>query len=232
MWEPYRSCRKNNSTKAACLHIMERFCRLAKHRVTKVLRLSVDNLENILFQNPNVKVIHLFRDPRAVINSRITTDWYYLKDNPNDTRHADIRNNADGLCKRMVYDLNKGLKLRRKYPKRFTFLLFEDINSDVQNRVQNLYSYLGMTKPGVKDRYFNLSDIGKHEHTVVKKMNDFSSWWRTHLTFSAAKAVEQECKEVFRLFHFMKFSTERSMRNLKAPSWKMQALFETNSLEN
>ena len=232
LWEPYRHCRKNNATKRACLHVMERFCKVARHRVTKILRLSVDNLENILVRNPNIKVIHLFRDPRAVINSRLTTDWYYLKDNTNDTDFKAIRRNADGLCRRMTHDLKTGLKLRSKFPKRFAFLLYEDIYSNLQNKASHLYRYIGMTEPDKNDKYLNLSDIGKYEHTVVKRSSDFSSWWRTHLSFGAAKAVEDVCSNVFNLFNYVKFPSEKAMRDLTASSWRMHPLFETKYLEN
>ena len=211
---------------------MERLCKQARHRVTKVLRLSADNLQTILIRNPSVKVIQLFRDPRAVINSRLTTDWYYLKEDPKDAELKAIRANADGLCKRMTYDLEKGRQLQKMFPTRFTFLLFEDVYTNVQKRSSDLYRYLGMSPPDDNDKYFNVSDIGKYEHTVEKKSNDFSSWWRTQLSFGAAKAVEEVCSDVFSVFKYVRFQSDSLMRDLTVPSWNMQHIFETKHLIN
>ena len=211
---------------------MEKVCNRANHRVTKVLRLSADNLEKILIRNPKVKVIQLFRDPRAVVNSRLTTDWYYLKENKSDIELKAIRANADGLCRRMSNDLETGMKLKNKFPSRFAFIVFEDIYSDLQKKTSDLYRYFGMEVPNKNDKFLNNSDIGKYEHTVVKKSNDFSSWWRTEMSFGATKAVEGVCSEVFSLFHYTKFTSERELRELSFRSWKMQPIFETQQLVN
>ena len=232
IWEPYRECRQKNNSKAKCVQIMEQLCKQASHKVTKVLRMSADNLDKILVRNPTVKVIQLFRDPRAVINSRLTTDWYYLKENKSDIDYDAIRANADGLCRRMTYDLETGMNLQDKFPSRFAFLLFEDIYSDDQRSSSDLYRYFGMEIPKKDDKFLNNSDIGKYEHTVVKKSNDFSSWWRTEMSFGASQAVEDACSEVFSVFPYMKLSSERDLRNLSFPSWKMHPLFKTQRLVN
>ena len=211
---------------------MEHICKQANHKVTKVLRMSADNLDTILVHNPKVKVIQLFRDPRAVINSRLTTDWYYLKENKSDLDYDAIRANADGLCRRMTYDLKTGMEIKDKFPSRFAFLLFEDIYSDSQRTNSNLYRYFGMEIPKKDDKFFNNSDIGKYEHTVVKKSEDFSSWWRTEMSFGASQAVEDACSEVFSVFPYTKLSLESDLRNLSFSSWKMHPLFESERLEN
>lgn len=211
---------------------MEDFCRQANHRVTKVLRLSVDNLEKLLIFNPKLKIIHLFRDPRAVINSRLTTSWYYLKEDKNDTHYEAIRANADGLCRRMTYDLEAGIKLKNKFPTRFAFLLFEDIYSDVDKKVFDLYRYFGMSALDIRDKYLNITDIGKYEHTVVKKSNDFSCWWRTHMPLKAVKAIEDVCSSVFSVFPYIKLPNENLLRNVNFPHWKPEPLFDTQLLLN
>ena len=194
--------------------------------------MSSDNLDKILVRNPKIKVIQLFRDPRAVINSRLTTDWYYLKENKSDVNYDAIRANADGLCRRMTYDLKMGMYLQDKFPSRFAFLLFEDIYSDRQKSNSDLYRYIGMEVPKKDDKFLNNCDIGKYEHTVVKKSSDFSSWWRTQLSFGASRAIEDACIEVFSVFPYLKLSSESELRDLNFSSWKMHPLFETQRLVN
>lgn len=54
-----------------CIEALITKCKQAKHRVIKVILSSMELAEQVLNSVKNVKVIHLLRDPRAVVASRV-----------------------------------------------------------------------------------------------------------------------------------------------------------------
>ena len=74
---PYISCVNLNKRKTTlsqavnkCLHIWKESCESSKFRIIKVVRLSLDWMEKLLQTFPNLVVVHLVRDPRAIQISR------------------------------------------------------------------------------------------------------------------------------------------------------------------
>ena len=56
-----------------CLPLLTRSCSKAKASVVKTVRLSMERAATLLKADSKVKVIHLVRDPRAVLKSRRTS---------------------------------------------------------------------------------------------------------------------------------------------------------------
>ena len=65
------------ANKTACLEKESSVCKTKPNIVTKVIRMSLQNATPLLGIIPDLQIIHLLRDPRAVLNSRVvTTNWY------------------------------------------------------------------------------------------------------------------------------------------------------------
>jgi uracil phosphoribosyltransferase len=54
-----------------CAHMVARECRRQQLRIANVLRASMDAVEPMFETLPNLRVIHLVRDPRAVVAARL-----------------------------------------------------------------------------------------------------------------------------------------------------------------
>ncbi|XP_045172848.2 carbohydrate sulfotransferase 1-like isoform X2 [Mercenaria mercenaria] len=227
VWKPYQACRAQGQTVSTCLKKMEAICKTAKHRTTKIVRLTVDNLEYVLENLPNVKVVHLMRDPRAIINSRITTNWYNLQESPHDN-HQRIRSDAKDLCLRMKYDLKVGTVLKQKFPGRFAFVMFEDLQTDMKSKTGILYSYFGIDKSTVESKLANMTGILQNEHLVNRTWGDYTNWWRHQLSFGAIKAIDSVCKNVSDTLGYTIFSSESQLKDvsLKAFSFREELLLE------
>ena len=68
----YRNCMKTlrNNIKSICQPSMQKACQSRNLRVTKLVRASMRSMETLLGKFPNLRVIHLMRDPRPVALSR------------------------------------------------------------------------------------------------------------------------------------------------------------------
>ena len=68
---------KEKDHNISCLVKESLFCKKASNIVIKILRLSLQSAKALLKTIPDLKIIHLLRDPRAVLNSRVKlTSWY------------------------------------------------------------------------------------------------------------------------------------------------------------
>ncbi|XP_060565887.1 carbohydrate sulfotransferase 1-like isoform X2 [Ruditapes philippinarum] len=227
IWKPYKSCRARGKSVEICLKRMETVCKNAKHRTTKIVRLTVDNLEYVLEHLPTVKVIHLMRDPRAIINSRITTTWYHLHETPYDN-HRRIMTEAKDLCLRMKYDLKAATVLKQKYPGRFAIIMFEDLQTDMKAKTQMLYSYVGIDKSSVESKLGNMTGILQEEHNVNRTRGNYSNWWRHQLSYGAVKVIDSVCKNVSDVLGYKIFSSESQLEDesLKAFFFRKEVLLE------
>ena len=130
-----------------CLGLARESCKGANHRVIKSLRMTLDNLTPLLKANPRLKVVHLFRDPRAIFNSRIGTMYVPIKNlyplDENKLLH--IRSAIKTTCERHLIDLEASEMLRNVYPDRFKVIQYENLFSEPVSRgVKDLYEFAGM----------------------------------------------------------------------------------------
>ncbi|KAL4232996.1 hypothetical protein ACF0H5_007682 [Mactra antiquata] len=222
VWSPYLQCRSAGHAGSICLKEMEQICRNSKHRVTKIVRLTVDNLEYILENFPNLKVIHLFRDPRAIINSRTTTKWYQLKESLSDN-HRGIRLDADELCKRIMYDITSSINLKNKYPDRFAVIMYEDLQNNLERKAEILYNYLGLNVTSLKVKLETMAEISPEEHTEKIVRGSHSDWWRYRLSFSAVKAVDDICVKVYQSLGYTVYDDEDQLKNSNISAFNFQS---------
>jgi hypothetical protein len=188
-------------------------CKDSTHKVTKVLRLTTDLLAPVLQSRDNLKVIHLFRDPRAIINSRIQTDWY-----PSKTDKMIIEN-AKSLCNKMLYDFREGQKVQKLFPDRFRFMYYEDFSFDILNKSKILYNYLGMN---TNEKYYpdimKLSAFKNAASGETERKRNTAYWWRKTLKWELVEKMEEICKDVYKELGYKSFSNIQEYSDLSIPS--------------
>lgn len=169
----------------------------------------------------NLKIIHLFRDPRAIINSRIETEWYPTFNLTN------ILSNAASLCKRMMYDFREGQKLLLKYPTRFKFLYYEDLNNDPLDKVKTLYTYLGMSLDKSKYAVVKRIRVLNVAKVAVKTERERNTafWWRKKMDWDLVKEIDTLCGDVYTSLGYVPFSRHQELRNLHIKSVHIPSTF-------
>ena len=173
-------------------------CKKADHRIAKVLRISVHALETLIKDNPKLKVVHLFRDPRAILHSRIETDGYPLRFSLRGS--PEIRSNAKALCDKMTSDLKEGIVLMKKYPNQFRFIHYEDIFNNAESLVK-LHTILGMkvTQGGMdtirKAGHVNNPRRYAGDRKLQRQRNN-AYWWTLYMKWGIIKSVDSYCSNV------------------------------------
>ncbi|KAL4218155.1 hypothetical protein ACF0H5_022891 [Mactra antiquata] len=194
-WNKFRNCRKS-STIQSCLELMENDCRKCNYRSMKVLRMSLNDSVLLLDRLPNLKMIHVFRDPRAIINSHIYTPWFKHTNNSEN----DIRTN----CHRIENDVIAALKLTKLYPEKLMVVQYEDLYGNFQ-KFEKVYSFIGMTvTPGV-ERFL-------HQESS-KKGPDSRFKYRKTLSFNTVKVIDKHCAKALELLGLRTYSSASQLKD-------------------
>ena len=180
-----------------------------------MLRITLGGLESLLEHNPNVKVLHLYRDPRAVIHSRIETSGHPLRGSSKGSR--EVIQSAKALCDKMMIDFDQGVKLAEKFPDRFRFIHYEDLVLR-QDNVRKLYEFVGMKFDAevLRHVYAIKTNEAERRDDVKEKdrrMNN-ALWWRTYMTFEVVKQMDTECSHVYSKLGYPVINNITQLRNL------------------
>ena len=119
-----------------------------------------------------------------------------------------------------MHDYQEGRKLAIKYPNRFRFLYYEDLNDQPWNKIKTIYRYLGMSLD--ESRYsivksMNVLDRSKAEVLTEREKNT-AYWWRKKLRWDLVKQIDNICKDVYNVLGYVAFSNYDEMTNLKFQS--------------
>lgn len=212
-WDVYRQCLSRYQARSQCIRDLEFVCRKKSHRFIKVLRLSVGSFRPLLEAHPRLKVLHLVRDPRAIVNSRHFTRNYPVYG------YQDSNTMERNLCNKMAIDHREGLKLMADFPERVKFLYYEDVLANLDSRVQQVFQFLKMryNVSEVRDLLninVNQSPSEKGNDFVDDRKNDNSNWWRRHIQMYQMKHVDSACAEVYTRYGYKMAKEESSLRNV------------------
>ena len=176
-----------------CIPNLENVCDRADIRAVKTVRLTMAPAAVMMDQLPNLHVIHLIRDPRAVVASRLTNPTYrshYARTNL--TREAKI------YCDTIEQDLKIRQRIQKKYPRRIYELINEKFMGDKLGETAKVFQFMRKRVPK------ELSDFlveGMHNSRV--NSTKIISKWKNLIEPSVEKQIRVVCKNIFDLYgHF------------------------------
>lgn len=178
-----------------------------KHSVVKVApaRLPGEKLANLVPQvllenlDIDIRVLHIARDPRGNINSRIDIGW--MKDYPNPY----LARTARKLCNTIVANLDHAaktlteLKLKHKYK----LVLYKQIADDPLGTVKDIYKFAGFEMPSDMEMWIvgsttpnekKLKEALKHPYSTVRNATGNADKWHQEAFSKRNRVIETECK--------------------------------------
>ena len=123
-----------------CIPRLQTACQTSQLRVVKTVRATMEEVEPLLQNDPNFRLLHLYRDPRAVYRSRRVASW---------TRGRFESNSTDwntGLvyCQTVLHDYRKRKELEIKYPGRIKAFVYDEFILDPLKSKNEVYNFLDM----------------------------------------------------------------------------------------
>lgn len=192
--------------------LVEEACsRHYKHSVTKlaIVRVSERKLSNIfpriIYDNPDteIKILHVVRDPRGSINSRINLGW--IKD-------VDQARNFPawprGTCEGITQNVKFGASLEGSLKNNYMLVRYKDIALSPVLTAMKIYKFAGFEMQENLIRWITQATNPSKETLDKETKKRFSSFrnstanvekWRQESPIERTRIIEQECGELLDL---------------------------------
>ena len=189
---------------------LKSMCEKSKGIVIKAIRLRMDLVEECFNHNlytiprENIHIILLIRDPRGIINSRMSFGAC--------NKRPDCLN-ASKLCNDMRDDYLIYKKLKKKFPNNFHLVKFEDLVKNPKRVSFDLYQKIGFEVTPKLGAFINLHtkvnnltvDLVKgHPFNTFRESKIVAKKWRSKLRRKVIRRIEKDCSEFLDLLNYEK----------------------------
>lgn len=203
----------SNDTLYSCVKMLRDICLQSKYVLFKLIRTPLDQLEPLMIEFPEMKIIHLIRDPRATVLSQVKFGKVRVK-----TFVPDVTE----YCTRVFRDLVSADLLKSRFPKRINTIFYEDIAYDPKGMAQTLYDFIGTTFTATAEQYiFNITMAGKQSNcnlcTVKSNSTKQANAWRLKIPYKRAMEIDGVCKYIYDRLGIKTISNEHMLRNIDIP---------------
>lgn len=211
--------------KSECLKKLETLCKARTHRVLKVLRLTVGSFRPLLELNPRLKIVHLVRDPRAIVHSRRYSRYY-----PETQMERDKRAMEASLCEKMLQDIIDCVELMQAFPNRIAVLYYEDLMDNLHTRLKQLYSFLHIdydknVVTSLAEVLTNLAPPEKGIDFLKDRERNNTKWWRKYMEWEDVLKVDRECSVVYNKLGYKRLYNEKHLRDFTFSTYSIPNMF-------
>ncbi|XP_040201138.1 carbohydrate sulfotransferase 1-like [Rana temporaria] len=215
-----KKCQRVNLTLASTA------CRSYRYMAIKTIRIpEIDHLRT-LAEDPrlNLKIIHLVRDPRAVLASRISTfvDQYRLYQIWNSS--GKMPHNLDlNPIKNMCIDYSKSVETAFGRPSwlkgRYMLIRYEDLARDPVKKANEIYNFIGLEwkdnlTAWIEENTNASVPSNVSKFTTNRNSSETAENWRLHLHFNIVQAVQELCNKTLFQFGYQSVDSIHQLKNL------------------
>ena len=193
---------------------LKKACNSYNHTVIKILTTRVPNksIQSLreLFQQQNgydVRLIHLVRDPRAVIYSRMNSVTW-MKTNYSDCK---FRLYVHGLCDPIERNIRMGLYYPPPWLKnRFKVVRYEDLAVNTVSISRELYRFAGFDWSRSVDKWISAHDRPpsnskeKNAYSLYRNASNVLDKWKNAPDY-LTRAVEDVCSDLMDMLGYDKW---------------------------
>ncbi len=217
-------CKRINAT------ILTKLCSSRPHTVIKTIRMAqwknLDFLTDSL--HTSFKVIHLVRDPRGIITSRVSWLLQRVQRNENSTSgkyiavHSAITKYVQImsaiLCKQMANDINDWTK-RAKIGRPYAMVRYEDVSRQPLTVYKEISEFVGVAQSesviGWLENNTKSSDLDYYSTT--RNSSAVPHMWRRSLTMRLVNVIQNSCAQVMSILGYKMVYSERELRDMRVP---------------
>ncbi|XP_052542316.1 carbohydrate sulfotransferase 6-like isoform X1 [Tympanuchus pallidicinctus] len=209
---------------------VEEACKTYSHVVIKEVRFFDLKVLYPLLTDPslNLKIIHLVRDPRAVVKSREQSVKALARDNgivlsTNGTKVEDSKYKVmQEICRSHVQIYETAtLKPPSFLKDRYLMIRFEDLVRDPLSEISEMYKFADLSlTPTLKSWVYNITHgqgSGKKKEAFKITSRDavnVSQAWRNVLSFQKIKKIQDVCKGAINMLGYQLVDSEKEQRDL------------------
>ncbi|KAM4721421.1 carbohydrate sulfotransferase 4 [Rhinophrynus dorsalis] len=206
---------------------IEKACKTYNHIVLKEVRFFDLKVLYPLLHDPslNLKILHLFRDPRGVffsrqkINSALSGDTYIILGDTGKDELETAYKVMEEICKSQVEMYQTAINTNySRLQNRYLMVRYEDIVNDPIKMSQMMYQFTDLRfTPKLKTWIYNITHgKGQGSSFVINSRDalNVSTAWRENLSFETIQKVQSVCKDAMDVLGYRHLETEEEQKNL------------------
>ncbi|XP_033747092.1 carbohydrate sulfotransferase 1-like [Pecten maximus] len=217
--QKFSACSK---TRNGCPEKYFNQCSTAVSKVSKIPRISIGLASKLLTEFPNLKIIHLLRDPRAIMNSRYRLKW------------TPVPGGALSLCKKMKSDYQESIQVKKTHPGRLYTVFYEALAQNNLETFKDIYNFIGyqfdkedhlrLTKMTASTKDGPVDDTRRHDSAKTARK------WRYQINTNVLIETNKACSELYRLLGYPQLKSIHELKNESIPL--NNPTFQENTNEN
>lgn len=209
---------------------VEDACGTYSHVVLKEVRLF--ELESLypLLQDPSLdlRIIHLVRDPRAVVRSREQSAKAFVTDNAivleqRNIPAAEVQYQVmQEICRSHVRMNERAIQKPPPFLKgRYKMVRYEDVARNPQGEINAMYDFVGLEMTSQLEEWIHKLTHGEGKGSLKEAFKitsrnaaDVSQAWRTTLPYNKVKRIQEVCKGAMSLLGYRTVNSEKEQKKL------------------
>ena len=183
-----------------CLDEFQKMCEESPHIILKTIRMRLSSIKHFMSELPNLKIIHLVRDPRATLISQSKLGM--CKE-----AKGGIYGCTDKVCSQIENDLIEEEKIREEYPDRIFTVFYNQIARHPVKLASQLMSFIGAEFTDNAQSYvFNITSAGRNDTCIIcttrSNSTEHIEHWKKTMPRSFIDIVQSRCNFLLRRYEF------------------------------
>lgn len=208
------------------LTLASRVCRSKSHVSIKTVRIPQVSDLRLLTEDPrlDLRIIHLVRDPRAILASRIAAftgqfiAWKIWNATDKQPHYVDLTQ-ISRTCQDMEYSVNIGLKKPTWLHGRYLLVRYEDLALNPEAKAKEIYKFLDVEIDNKVLTWIsqntNATSSTKSKYSTSRDSKTTPESWRLHLGFDIVKTLQTLCNKTLALLGYKIVQSEVELRNIR-----------------
>ncbi|XP_019645302.1 PREDICTED: carbohydrate sulfotransferase 1-like [Branchiostoma belcheri] len=201
--------------------VLNQACQNSQINVAKIIRIWYINFFEPIVANGSVvgrevKILHLIRDPRAVVASQIRIfnrkePTPFAEDFVDDTK-------TENLCTQLVENVQTQDGVPDWLLGHYALIRYEDVAMAPAAMTEKLYYFLGTESDKAVFRWLakntNATEPGESYFSRKRNSRDTVDAWRRKLSLSAVLKIQNICRDALEMFGYRTVQGEAELTNL------------------
>ena len=223
---PFQRCLRDHhyrypKTKAVskCLPGLQRACSHSAVVVLKTIRYTMAKAMTLMARDPEVKVIHLLRDPRGTLYSRMSRAEKHI------ITQRTVEDYSRSYCLSIWKDLTTGDRVEESYPDRLLRVRYEDLALAPVRLARKLLAFAGLNLSAQQEehiREITFQPTYKMTFNTVAPLKTNSTAaafaWRRVFNVSYTSLIDVSCKDVYSRAGYLPVASGEQLRDAGVPS--------------
>ncbi|XP_069484369.1 carbohydrate sulfotransferase 1-like isoform X2 [Ambystoma mexicanum] len=215
-----KKCRSVNLTLAS------QACHSRRHIAIKTVRIPEISDIRTLAEDPrlNLKIIHLVRDPRGILTSRIGTFtdqfrswkiWNTTGRKPHSVDLSQMTTTCEDLSNSAETGFSRPLWLKGKY----MLVRYEDLARYPVRKAKEIYQFVGLSWQSQVHKWILQNTngsvpSGNYKYTTSRNSTEAAESWRLRLCFNIVQSIQDFCNNTLSQLGYQLVDSSAELRNM------------------